>query len=54
MTGRCSTPRCDYPPVTLLGKSKVCRVCYLERTAAGVRRVQSTMKADKHTREMFN
>lgn len=53
MTGKCSTPRCEYPPERMHGKSKVCYICYLERTASSVRKVQRTMKADSHTRSMF-
>ena len=52
-TPKCATRDCDYDATRTLGKSRLCDICYLERTAVDVRRVLRTMDADAHTSEMF-
>ena len=49
----CRAKDCDYEATREIKGVRYCEICYLERTAADVRRVQRTLKADHFTRDMF-
>ena len=49
----CQQTGCDYEAVRETRGKKYCEVCYLEKTAVDVRKVQRTLAADSHTADMF-
>ena len=55
-TPKCATRGCEYDATRSIAgvKARFCTICYLERTAVDVRRARRTLKADAHTKEMFN